>query len=466
MKNVKMALAFVLVIIMAVSLLAGCATSSEETSSDETIVSEAPSPEETAASVEPSEEAPSEESPSEEAPVSDAIAEPPSDPSHEVYSLMEENMVPWQGLDTTDLEETREAIYKAIEPSNVKDGITVGYVTWNNSSPFFAISEQYLKELCEGWGYEFVSLCSNGDINAQVADIESLVTMGVDVIIDCDYSVEAELPAVEAAVEAGIPVIGYGLVFPADSSVITTSACPYYEQGWLVGRYVADYYKDDTDLISAAIPGMMGHPIGESALNGYLGGFVYERALQGLGEPFATKEDAMLYGYNLLQEIASNASFDDPDYGWSIVQSIDGFWTEDGGLTAMEDILTSHPDLEFVWTCNDSEGFGAIKAMENAGYVVGEDIQIASIGDGLEDALEMIKEGTYLCITLASPYTYVGTCANLVHKIFSEGFDATNLPHGAYLPVVMVTQDNADEWLEQVLEEFTVLPEVELVPIG
>ena len=58
---------------------------------------------------------------------------------------------------------------------------------------------------------------------------------------------------------------------------------------------------------------MMGHPIGESAINGFLGGFVYERALQGLGKPFATKEDAMLYGYNLLQEIATNASFDDSD---------------------------------------------------------------------------------------------------------------------------------------------------------
>ena len=460
MKNVKMVLAFVLVIVLAVSFLAGCAPSSEEPLA-EAPSSEAPSSEAPSSDDTPASEAPS----SDESPATEARTEPPSDPNHEVYSLMEENMVPWQGLDNTAMEESRAAIEKAIEPSNMKDGITVGYVTWNNSSPFFAISEQYLKELCEGWGYEFVSLCSNGDINAQVADIESLVTMGVDVIVDCDYSVEAELPAIEAAVEAGIPVIGYGLVFPHDSPVITTSACPYYEQGWLVGRYVANYYKDDTDLISAAIPGMMGHPIGESALNGYLSGFVYERALQGLGEAFATKEDAMLYGYNLLQEIASNASFDDPDYGWSIVQSIDGFWTEDGGLTAMEDILTSHPDLEFIWTCNDSEGFGAIKAMENAGYVVGEDIQIASIGDGLEDALEMIKEGTYLCIALTSPYTYVGTCANLIHKIFAEGYDATNLSHAAYLPIVVVTQDNADEWLAKVEEEFTVLPEVELVEL-
>jgi ribose transport system substrate-binding protein len=433
-----MVILLALVVVMAASLLYGCAPKTVDAS---------PS---VAPSVAPSPAAP---------------VEPPSNPSHEVYKLMEANMVPWQGLFTAETA-SRAAIEKAIKPDNKAEGITVGYVTWNNTNPFFAISEKYLKEQCESWGYKFVSLCSNGDLNAQIADIESLVTSGVDVIIDCDYSVEAELPAIQAAVDAGIPVIGYGLVFPADSPVITTSACPYYEQGWVVGRYVADFYKNDKDLISAAIPGMMGHPIGESAINGYLGGFVYERALQGLGKPFATKEDAMLYGYNLLQEIAKNASFKDAEYGWSIVQSIDGFWSEDGGLTAMEDILTGHPDLEFVWTCNDSEGFGAIKAMENAGFKVGTDIQIASIGDGMEDALTMIKEGTYLCTALASPYTYVGTCANLVHKIFAEGFDATNLPHGAYLPLVLVTKDNVDEWLAKVSEEYTVLPDVELKPIS
>ena len=78
----------------------------------------------------------------------------------------------------------------------------------------------------------------------------------------------------------------------------------------------------------------------------------------------------------------------------------------------------------------------------------------------------MIKEGTYLCITLASPYTYAGTCTNLIHKIFAEGFDATNLPHGAYFPVVLVTKDNADEWLAKIKGEYTVLPDVPLVPIG
>ncbi|HHU30586.1 MAG: sugar ABC transporter substrate-binding protein [Bacillota bacterium] len=448
MKKLRKFGIIMIVAIIAVSLLYGCGSKDTENKS----AAKDPAAGQESAGKEPEPEVPK------------AQAYGPYDfnPDHEVYEIVEANRVPWQGMYFTETW-SRAHIDKAIKPNNVKDKVKVGYVTWNNSTPFFAISENHLKSLCEQWGYDFVSLCSNGDLNQQIANIENMITMGVDVIIDCDYSVEAELPAIQRAVEAGIPVIGYGLVFPPDSPVITTSACAYYEQGFLVGMYIADYYKDDPDLKVAAIPGMIGHPIGESTLNGFLGGFVYKRAIN-MGKPFPEREDAMLYGYNLNQEIVKNARFSDPDHGWEIVQSIDGYWSQDGGLAAMETILTSHPDIELVWTANDIEGFGAIQAMENAGYEVGKDIQICSVGDGMRDALQLIKEGKYLCITLASPYTYVGTCARLVYKIFSEGFDATNLTSTTYIADVLVTKDNVDEWMTD--DEFTTLPDAEFITIG
>jgi ABC-type cobalt transport system substrate-binding protein len=200
MKKGKMIVALMLVFILAASCMYGCADKKAETS---------PPASEALASVAPASEAPASEAPASEAPASEARTDPPGDPNHEVYSLMEENMVPWQGLDTTAMETSRAAIDKAIAPDNRKDDVTVGYITWNNSTPFFAASEQFLKEQCESWGYKFMSISSNGDINAQVAGIESLVTAGVDIIIDCDYVVESELSAVETAVAAGVPVIGY-----------------------------------------------------------------------------------------------------------------------------------------------------------------------------------------------------------------------------------------------------------------
>jgi hypothetical protein len=46
--------------------------------------------------------------------------------------------------------------------------------------------------------------------------------------------------------------------------------------------------------------------------------------------------------------------------------------------------------------------------------------------------------------------------------IFSEGFDATNLPAESYVENVMVTKDNVDEWLTD--SEFTTLPDVVFKP--
>ena len=371
------------------------------------------------------------------------------------------NRVPWSGV-YAPVTASRASINKGIKADNKKDKVKVGYATWTVGTPFFAASADEIKKLCDEYGYELVQVVSDGDINKQVANIESLVTMGVDVIIDCDYSVEAELTAVKTAVAAGIPVIGYGLPFPADSPVVTTSATTYYEQGFMIGQLAAKQFVGK-DVKAATLPGMVGHTIAESKLNGFIGGFVYERAIQ-LGKPFATREDAMLYGYNLEQQIVKSAKFSDANLKWEVVASIDGFWSIDGGQKAMEDIITAHPDINLVFTDNDQEGFGAIKAMENAGIKVGTDVLLCSVGDGTKEAMQLIKDGKYLGITLASPYTWAGSCVRLVRKIFTEGFDATNLPAETYVENVMVTKDNVDKWLTD--KEFATLPDVVFKPIG
>ncbi len=445
MKQFKRVLVIALILVMAASLMYGCAEKPSTSASPSPSASDTPDVSDTTA--DPTDDVDPTEAPS------------AGDPNHEVYTM--ENRVPWAGI-FSPVVVSRADIDKAISADNTKDTVKVGYATWTKGTPFFAAMADTIEAECDKYGYEFVMVVSDGDINAQVANIESLVTLGVDVIIDCDYSVEAELVAVNSAVEAGIPVIGLGLPFPDESSVITTCATNYYEQGFMIGRYAAQEYAG-IDVKAATLPGMIGHTIAESKLNGFLGGFAYERAMQ-LGMPFETREDAMLYGYNLEQELVKSASFTDDDLNFDVVVSIDGMWSQDGGLEAMEDALTAHPDINLVFTDNDQEGFGAIRAMQNAGYTPGTDIKIVSVGDGTKEAIQMIKDGTYLAITLASPYTWSKACTDLVHMIFDEGFDATNLPGCSYLEDVMITMDNADEWLPD--QEFTTLPDLVFEPIG
>jgi ribose transport system substrate-binding protein len=374
------------------------------------------------------------------------------------------NQVPWTGL-TYPNAASRADINKAIKASNLKDKVKVGYVTWTNGTPFFAAENDTIKALCDEYGWEFVTAVSDADNAKQVAAIENMVTLGVDIIIDSDWSVEAEAAAIKAAAEAGIPTIGLGLPFPSDVPVITTLATDFYGQGFMVGQLLAQQFKDQPAKIATSC-GMIGHPIAEGKLNGFIGGFVYQRAIE-LGKPFATKVDAMLYGYELEQQIVKNAKFDDDTYKWSVVVNIDGAWSQDGGQKAMEDILTGHPDIQGVFTDNDQEAFGAIKAMQAAGFKPGTDIKIVCVGDGDRQALQYVKDGTLLGLTLASPYTWSGSCMLLAHKIFAEGFDATNLPASVLLDHVLITKDSVDKYMPtDPAQAYATLPYPEFKPIS
>jgi len=374
-----------------------------------------------------------------------------------------DNRVPWQGI-YEPVEPSRAAIDKAIKALDKKDHVTVGYVTWTVGTPFFAASADQIKADCDANGWTYLQAVSDADVNKQIANIETFVTRGVDLIIDCAFSSDAEAKAITEAVAAGVPVIGYGLPFPDGTPAITNAATMYYVQGFMVGMYAADKFKD-IDVKAAISPGQIGHPIAESKLNGFLGGFVYERSFQ-QGQPFNTPEEAMMYGYNLDQQIVKGASFNDPTYHWQVVASVDGSWSRDGGQKAAEDILTAHPDIDLMFMDNDEEAQGAVMALNQAGFKPGTDIQVCCVGDGSNNALHMVQDGTLLCMTLASPFTWAGTCSELAKKIFIDGFDATNLPSNVYVTNILVDKDSVGKWIPADGAEYTLLPMPDFIPLG
>ncbi len=80
--------------------------------------------------------------------------------------------------------------------------------------------------------------------------------------------------------------------------------------------------------------------------------------------------------------------------GLTVVAKINGEHSREGGLKAMEDILTSNPDVPGVFCINDNEALGAVEALRTAGklgkvLVVGFDANpdaLKSIGAGEQTA--------------------------------------------------------------------------------
>lgn len=85
-------------------------------------------------------------------------------------------------------------------------------------------------------------------------------------------------------------------------------------------------------------------------------------------------------------------------YNWDIAASVDGDFTELGGREAVNKILKNHDNINVIYCENDNSAFGAIEALENAGYTVGSDIlggEIMVISfDGVNElAMDYVKQG-------------------------------------------------------------------------
>jgi len=87
---------------------------------------------------------------------------------------------------------------------------TVG-MSWNNyNEERWALwDEPAIVAALEAGGCEYISADAGSSEEQQITDVENLISQGADVVIILAQNVEAVKPAVTAALEQGIPVIGY-----------------------------------------------------------------------------------------------------------------------------------------------------------------------------------------------------------------------------------------------------------------
>ena len=384
------------------------------------------------------------------------------DANHEVYTMS--NRLPWTGIFAPP-QASRSHIEKALSTFAAKDSgnITIGYATWTVGSPYFAYLENTVRTTAEALGWTVITAVSDADVGKQIANIENFITMGVDLIIDQAHTPEAEAAVIQQAVDAGIPVIGLGMPYPDDTPVVTNAAALFYEMGFELGILVAEHFRGESVKL-ALNPGMPSHAISDGKTNGFIGGFVYARAIQN-GEPLS-REEAMLYGYNLHQESIRSAKFSDPKYNWECVASIDGFWNKEGGQKATEDILTANPDINLLFAGNDEQAMGAALAVQQAGLVPGDDIIIVGVGDCSKVALDYIENGEIFAIMLFSPITSAKSTVDLANMIINEGFDASNLPSDLSLGIDTATKANAGQWRATGDENYPAQADQPIVPLS
>ncbi|WP_211262635.1 D-xylose ABC transporter substrate-binding protein [Nitriliruptor alkaliphilus] len=90
------------------------------------------------------------------------------------------------------------------------EGLTIG-VSWNNYNEerWAKSDEPAIQAVLDEAGASYISTDAGSSAEQQLADVENLISQGADAIIILAQDGTAILPAVQSAVEQGVPVIAY-----------------------------------------------------------------------------------------------------------------------------------------------------------------------------------------------------------------------------------------------------------------
>ncbi|WP_455888046.1 sugar ABC transporter substrate-binding protein [Pseudomonas rustica] len=361
---------------------------------------------------------------------------------HEIYSLIPNTAL--SGVIDPDMPD-RTSINKALPLKKKGERLRIGWTEITLGNPWFVSMIDDSKIIAKKYNYDIELQVADSDVAKQSAQVDNFITLGVDLIVIDPADVLGSVSDIERAVAAGIPVITVGTTPDSKAPVITTSTGNPYGSGFEAGRHVASKTDPARVINAAMVIGVMGNSTSESRMNGMISGLVYARSQERkLG---LSKEDAMLKGFKLFQQVKAKGNFSWPEGGFNVLAWGRGDWTEEGGLAATEDILASQGDkLNLVLAENDFIAIGAINALENAGKT--NTVMVASGAGSFRVALDLIKQGKLL-VSATNSGSETGVAAiELIHQILEKGLDANNLPLASYFPVTLITPDNVDTYIK------------------
>lgn len=363
-----------------------------------------------------------------------------------VYEQMAKDPLGLTGVPEPFLE-SRADVVKSL-PKEQKGGLVIGYTTPLMGPPFLRQMIEELQVKCDEYGYTLLVQDGNGNIQTQIAQVEDFITQGVDVIIPNCLDITAMAPVMQKASEAGITVIATGgRAGMPEYSCITSIVSAGYLSGWEVGTYAATklYSKDKVLKTIVAIIDA-GSSDSEGRASGFLGGWLCQSRIMD-GNPYASQFDAIWEGYTAWKKLLNDGTLDLSTAGLNIVGlGKAGNPDADGGRKSTADFITANPDVNLILCENDAMFSGVEVNLNQYNLVPGKDVYVVCPSDGIASGLQSIKDGKILCIGNNSANSVSDAIMELIHKIFEEGYDASNMPGAIFTPTNAITIENLDQY--------------------
>jgi fructose transport system substrate-binding protein len=245
--------------------------------------------------------------------------------------------------------------------------VKVGLITKTETNPFFVKMKEGASSEAQSLGASVQSFAGkkDGDNESQVAAVENLIAAGAKGFMITPNDSKAIVPSLDKARQAGLLVVALDTqTEPADAADVTY-ATDNFAAGEAIGKWAAAKFKKDGKEAKIAMLDL--NPDGVSVDvqrdQGFMTGFGIN---PGDKTKIGDESDPRIVGHDVT----------------------DG--AEEGGRTAMENLLQKDPGINLVYTINEPAASGAYEALKAAGK--DKDVTIVSV-DGGCPGVQNVKKG-------------------------------------------------------------------------
>jgi fructose transport system substrate-binding protein len=222
--------------------------------------------------------------------------------------------------------------------------ITIGLITKTNTNPFFVKMKEGAEAEAKKLGVKLSSFAGkvDGDNQSQVEAIENLISAGAKGFLITPNDSAAIVPSIKKARDAGLLVIALDTQLNPADAADATFATDNFKAGELIGSWAKGRLGDKAASAHIAMLDLSKNnvTVDVSRDTGFLKGF-------GIAVP-----DPKVNGSESDKRIAGH----DVTLG-----------SEEGGRTAMENLLQKDPQINVVYTINEPAAAGAYEALKAAG---------------------------------------------------------------------------------------------------
>jgi ribose transport system substrate-binding protein len=264
------------------------------------------------------------------------------------------------------------------------DGITVGFSIKNLNNPYMITMEATMQELAKERGFNIISVNAQADAVKQQADVEDLLSRGIDLLIADSQDPVAIIATSRIVAAAGVPLFLLNTSVDPSATYVTLVQSNNVMLGSLTGEWLGNNVSGELRI--GLLSGNPGNMVGYARRSGFI---------QGLTEAQLARNNST--NFRVLTQ------------GW-------GNWSAEGGLSAAEDMLVSAPSINVIFAENDAKALGAIRAIRNAGRE--GQVTVLSV-DGQREALEAIRTGTLHATGLNSPIELARTVVDIALRYHS-----------------------------------------------